>query len=682
MRWADWGGLMGLYILHEVSKSTDKVTKVAMPQKEAVNAAILELQQAYIAAITFTKEISEKAQDTEKTPVMMAQAKLKSHISAYETQVNALKTGSETVPRAGIQMAKLLNTIVPLQKELYEYLDLLQKDHHTRLIYYFEYEGSQHKLFEFLAYVKNRQDKWIKDVLGAGRNNTKFIGEIDPATSYFGKWFAQAELMRPQVEELVDSSLTGQLSRYYKHHNSMLEASGKMLAASGSTRAQLIEEFEKSSGPTPKSLDTAILYAGQTEEEMLGYEEDGIVELSNLAGRMIQVFNKVNALAGTQIDQAQNNAEATRQKAVYFLLGLGAVVMMIVLTLIIMVPRMISKQLNQVLEFAEIMAGGDFTKTLDIKSKNEMGLLAAAFNTMCSKLGSILKDVNQSVQVVSDSSGELSGTAETMHSGADNMSTISDNVAVAAKDMRENMDSVAAAMEQTVTNTNMIASATEEMNATATEIAKNAGDAKSIVDKAVDRSESASQNMNSLGEAATSIGKVTDLIQNIAEQTNLLALNATIEAARAGDAGKGFAVVAAEIKELATQSADAAREIKERIEAIQGSTQGTADEIGLIAKVIEDVNGIVTTIAAAIEQQSATTAEITKNLSESSQGMNEVNENVAQSSESVRTIAEDIAQVNQASDQMLGSSSKVSSSASQLSGMAEQLRQQVETFKV
>ena len=93
---------------------------------------------------------------------------------------------------------------------------------------------------------------------------------------------------------------------------------------------------------------------------------------------------------------------------------------------------------------------------------------------------------------------------------------------------------------------------------------------------------------------------MAELISNIAGQTNLLALNATIEAARAGEAGRGFAVVAAEVKDLASQTAEATKEIGTRISQIQSATKEAVEAIQGITATIEEVSVIATAIGSAI----------------------------------------------------------------------------------
>jgi methyl-accepting chemotaxis protein len=188
--------------------------------------------------------------------------------------------------------------------------------------------------------------------------------------------------------------------------------------------------------------------------------------------------------------------------------------------------------------------------------------------------------------------------------------------------------------------------------------------------------------MNTLEKTAKEIGKVTDAISDISEQTNLLALNATIEAARAGEAGKGFAVVANEIKDLAIQTANSTRDIKQQIDGIQSTTALAVNEIGLISKVITDINEIVAAIAAAVEEQSVVTKEISGNIAQAGQGIALVNENINQSSAVSNEIAKDISGVSQATDRIAESSRKVETSSRHLKEMASDLKLILDGFKI
>ena len=325
---------------------------------------------------------------------------------------------------------------------------------------------------------------------------------------------------------------------------------------------------------------------------------------------------------------------------------------------------------------------GDLTRRLKVETKDEVGEMAEWFNKFIDAIQKIIKDVSQNANQVRDASGELSEISKQMTSGAKQTSEKAHVVAAAGEEMSSNMNSVAAATEEAATNLNMVAAAAEQMIATINEIAQNSEKANNITDDAVVQTQSASGKVDELGSAAIEIGKVVETITEISEQVNLLALNATIEAARAGEAGRGFAVVANEIKDLAKQTAEATLEIKEKIGAIQGSTDATVTEIGQILKVINDVNDIVSTIATAVEEQSVTTKEIAENVVQASQGIQGVNENVAQSSIVAGDIAKDIAEVNQASGEINNSSSQVNMSAEALARLSETLNEMVGKFKV
>jgi methyl-accepting chemotaxis protein len=126
--------------------------------------------------------------------------------------------------------------------------------------------------------------------------------------------------------------------------------------------------------------------------------------------------------------------------------------------------------------------------------------------------------------------------------------------------------------------------------------------------------------IHGLSDAAEKIDTIIQLIQAIASQTNLLALNATIEAARAGDAGRGFAIVASEVKNLATQTAQATEQIASQIATIQSATGESVAAIAKFGGTVKEMADIATAIAAAVEEQGAATGEIARNVEQAANG--------------------------------------------------------------
>ncbi len=361
------------------------------------------------------------------------------------------------------------------------------------------------------------------------------------------------------------------------------------------------------------------------------------------------------------------------------------VVSLAVVTCVIMfASRAITVPLNKAVEgLKDIAEGeGDLTRRLEVNSGDEIAVLAQWFNTFMEKLHTLVGDININLSSLRTSADYFSSVSESMSKGSDDASNMSNTVAAAAEEMSANMSAVAAASEQAATNVSVVASATEEMNSTVNEIAGNTSKAREVTEQAVAKTSSASKRMDELGGAAQEISKVTETITEISEQTNLLALNATIEAARAGEAGKGFAVVANEIKELAKQTAGATLEIREKINAIQYSTNTTVTEMGEINVIINDVNEIVTTIAAAVAEQSDSSNNIATNVGQAAQGIAEVNENVAQSSGGSGEISQEINGVSQVVDRLRDDSGLVNTKSNELLSLIEKLQVIVNMFKL
>lgn len=396
-------------------------------------------------------------------------------------------------------------------------------------------------------------------------------------------------------------------------------------------------------------------------------------------------IEKKDTLTRENIEGFRGIAKESINKSVTIQIAVSIVIIIaLIITIAACLKLFVTRPINSTISMIKDIAQGegDLTKRLVIKSKDEIAELSGWFNLFVEKLQELIKEVSVNADTIDSSSDEFSKISNHMTTGIEELSGRSTTVAAVADEMSSNMTSVAAAMEQAATNVNMVATASEEMSSTINEIAQNAEKARSITDSAVSQTQSASNQVNELGEAAKQIGNVVETITDISEQVNLLALNATIEAARAGEAGKGFAVVANEIKDLANQTAEASGAIKERVQGIQTSTDGTVAEISNISNVVMEINEIVATIATAVEEQSVTTREIAENVSQASAGITEVNENVSQGSSASQQVAQEIAEINGSTAQMADAGLNVKSNADQLATLANHLSQIMGKFKI
>ncbi|WP_234682742.1 methyl-accepting chemotaxis protein [Bradyrhizobium monzae] len=260
--------------------------------------------------------------------------------------------------------------------------------------------------------------------------------------------------------------------------------------------------------------------------------------------------------------------------------------------------------------------------------------------------------VGQLVGQMASGSGELETTAKSMSSTAEGTNRRAAVVGSAATEASQRVQTVAAAAE--------------ELSSSITEISRQVAQSAEVTGRAVESARHTDTIVRALSDGAQQIEHVAELISSIAAQTNLLALNATIEAARAGEAGRGFAVVASEVKSLASQTAEATREIGDKIAQIQGATKEAVDAIGGITATIEEVSRIATSIGAAIEEQGAATAEIARSVSQTAEATMEVTTNIGG--------------VSAAANETGNAAGMVLSAASNLSKQAEQLSGEVSTF--
>ena len=223
---------------------------------------------------------------------------------------------------------------------------------------------------------------------------------------------------------------------------------------------------------------------------------------------------------------------------------------------------------------------------------------------------------------------QVAGSAAELVTASGRIESLALRVGEVAGSTADRAGSVAGAGEEVSANTQTVASAVEELNAAIAEIARNAEQATLVATEAMDTSTAASERVSALEGASEEIAGVVQLITSIAEQTNLLALNATIEAARAGEAGKGFAVVAGEVKDLATETAQATARISDRVGAIRTGTTEVVETMAGVGEVVERIADLQRAIAAAVEEQQVTTAEVSRSVGEVATGSTEISSSI------------------------------------------------------
>jgi methyl-accepting chemotaxis protein len=289
-------------------------------------------------------------------------------------------------------------------------------------------------------------------------------------------------------------------------------------------------------------------------------------------------------------------------------------------------------------------------------------------------------NMSASTTQLSSSAIEVSGTVEEISRGSHDQSLKTEEVSRTMQHMTQSIQDVAC-------NSQNAASHARESNERMTSLGKTSNELLSMMDGIKEAVSGSASVINNLEEKSKRIGEIVNLITNIADQTNLLALNAAIEAARAGEHGRGFAVVADEVRKLAENSGNAAKQIADLIGEIQEGThnavtsmqQGSAEvdtgasalneAVDVVEKVVDAgtlIANMVQDIAAASQEQSASIEEVTSSIEEVS----------AISEESAAGTEEASAAVEQQSATI----QDLSKSAENLSGLAADMKLVVDKF--
>jgi len=202
--------------------------------------------------------------------------------------------------------------------------------------------------------------------------------------------------------------------------------------------------------------------------------------------------------------------------------------------------------------------------------------------------------------------------------GVGSINSATREIGTAAQDLSRRTEQQAANLERTTSTLQQVMTVVRRNAAGATEAREMVSAAKNEAEKSGAVAQQTIEAMSRIEKSSADIGQILSVIDEIAFQTNLLALNAGVEAARAGEAGRGFAVVASEVRALAQRSADAAREIKNLIQA-------STNEVGEGVKFVIETRGALERIAAQVVDISAVVSQIAAAATEQANSLQQVN---------------------------------------------------------
>ncbi|WP_444640994.1 methyl-accepting chemotaxis protein [Caproiciproducens sp. R1] len=441
-----------------------------------------------------------------------------------------------------------------------------------------------------------------------------------------------------------------------------------------STESQKIQESENELDQSGKKLDTYLknMRKGMVTEKELDYYnhiQENLTKFEQVSGQVVELAKQNRDTEASELldregsplsDSIRASTEALltektttgnklagdlsrqAQLADFAIVGVICLSFLISIIIAIRISRSISKPVAEMSEAAQKIAQGDLSVQIDGNSQNEIGRLGEAFaqstasiRAYISDIGNIVSEIERGnltvgtdleyigdyaqlkssilgiIATLNHTFGQIDQAAEQVASGSSQVSSGAQELAQGATEQASSVEELSASISEISTHVKDNAEHTASASRSVAEVSKEIETSNQHMDDMV-------KAMTLINESSGEIGKIIKTIEDIAFQTNILALNAAVEAARAGAAGKGFAVVADEVRNLASKSAEAAKNttalIENSVRQVENGTKiadATAQSLHRVVARAEEVTKTVEKISVATNRQSDAISQVT-----------------------------------------------------------------------
>ncbi|RED60335.1 methyl-accepting chemotaxis protein [Cohnella lupini] len=394
-------------------------------------------------------------------------------------------------------------------------------------------------------------------------------------------------------------------------------------------------------------------------------------------------------------EQSEVNSDKLYTETSSALFYLGIVIVLVIAALAWALIENITKPLRATTAMMNRISTGDLTvKPLEIKRKDEFGVMMESVNKTLNNLQQSVKQLQESATSVATASSQLYASSEQNSEAARHVSESIGQVASGSEDQANTAAECGRVIDEMAEGVQRIAETTGDVSELSQQAAARANNGSEKIIEVSDRMkglydsvEQASITIRKLEQQSSQISEISALIGDIAARTNLLALNAAIEAARAGEHGKGFAVVAGEVRKLASQSDESSQGIIELIASIQEDTKSASATMKKSLAEVQEGVLAVEHAETAFREIVISTGEVSNRVQEAAAAAEQLaasSEEVAASIANMGHIARQTAgmsqQVAASTEEQLASSEEMTKSSQTLSGIAKDMQVIVKKF--